>query len=100
MLLSPDNITSAPISPCNSSSMQEMLRVSNSDGPFESVQSVPSSVPTNQEAQAGLPAQPRQPVQPVDVKSSKEYLDLANELLVAKEHCVSLNVSSAPAREA
>lgn len=94
MLLSPDNIASAPISPCNSSSMQEMLRVSNSDGPFESVQSVPSSVPTNQEAQAG------QPVQPVDVKSSKEYLDLANELLVAKEHCVSLNVSSAPAREA
>ena len=36
----------------------------------------------------------------MDVKSSREYLDLANELLVAKERCVSLNVGAAAAREA
>ena len=114
MLLSPEGVTSAPLSPSNSASLQDLLRVSHSEGVQPTTLSAtPSNVEpstlsgtqpgtlssTQLGALSGTPLT-QLSLQPVDVKSSREYLDLANELLVAKERCVSLNVGAAAAREA
>ena len=103
MLLSPEGVASAPLSPSNSASLQDLLRVSH----FEAVQPATlSDTPSNAEpstqqgALSDTPSLTQLSLQPVDVKSSREYLDLANELLVAKERCVSLNVGAAAACEA
>lgn len=103
MLLSPEGVASAPLSPSNSASLQDLLRVSHSDAVQPATLSdTPSNAEpsTQQGALSDTPSLTQLSLQPVDVKSSREYLDLANELLVAKERCVSLNVGAAAAREA
>ena len=103
MLLSPEGVASAPLSPSNSASLQDLLRVSHSDAVQPATLSpTPSNAEpsTQQGALSDMPSLTQLSLQPVDVKSSREYLDLANELLVAKERCVSLNVGAAAAREA
>ena len=103
MLLSPEGVASAPLSPSNSASLQDLLRVSHSEAVQPATLSAtPSNAEpsTQQGALSDMPSLMQLSLQPVDVKSSREYLDLANELLVAKERCVSLNVGAAAAREA
>ena len=103
MLLSPEGVASAPLSPSNSASLQDLLRVSHSEAVQPATLSdTPSNAEpsTQQGALSDMPSLTQLSLQPVDVKSSREYLDLANELLVAKERCVSLNVGAAAAREA
>lgn len=103
MLLSPEGVASAPLSPSNSASLQDLLRVSHSEAVQPATLSdTPSNAEpsTQQGALSDTPSLTQLSLQPVDVKSSREYLDLANELLVAKERCVSLNVGAAAAREA
>lgn len=111
MLLSPEGVTSAPLSPANSASLQDLLRVSHSEGvqptalpatpsnadPSTQLGTPSGTQPTTLSATSSLT---QLSLQPMDVKSSREYLDLANELLVAKERCVSLNVGAAAGREA
>ncbi|KAK8822977.1 hypothetical protein WA556_001868 [Blastocystis sp. ATCC 50177/Nand II] len=94
VLLSPEGVASAPLSPSNSASLQDLLRVSHSEAVQPATLSAtPSNAEpsTQQGALSDMPSLTQLSLQPVDVKSSREYLDLANELLVAKERCVSLN---------
>ena len=107
MLLSPEGVASAPLSPSNSASLQDLLRASHSETvPPATLSATPSNAEpstqlgTQPATLSGTPSLTQRSLQPMDVKSSREYLDLANELLVAKERCVSLNVGAAAAREA
>ena len=75
MLLSPEGVASAPLSPSNSASLQDLLRVSHSEAVQPATLSdTPSNAEpsTQQGALSDMPSLTQLSLQPVDVMSSRE----------------------------